>query len=78
MALITTFKRGKRDKLNLHKTEIPATVYFQDKDGRKLLQIDTLGSKDREMPDKVSQTIQLDENAARELFGILKKEFRFQ
>lgn len=78
MALITSFKRGKRDRLSIHRTEIPATVYFQDKDGKKLLQIDTLGSKEREMPDKVSQTIQLDEKAARELFDIIKGEFGFQ
>ncbi|MBC7669283.1 MAG: hypothetical protein H7236_12735 [Gemmatimonadaceae bacterium] len=48
-------------------------------DGQKrVLQIDTLGSQQREIPGKVSQTIQLSEDSARELWLILGKEFAFK
>jgi hypothetical protein len=51
MAVTSSFKRGKRDKVARHPTEVVATVYFHEFDGRKTLQIDTHGSDDRQMPD---------------------------
>lgn len=74
MALVKQFIEKTRDRLTLHKA-IPATIYVQTVDGRKLLQIDTHGSEDREIPGKVSQSLQLDEDAARHLLAILKREF---
>lgn len=78
MAVIKSFKRGRRDVLKLHPTQVVATLHFQERDGRKILQIDTHGSDEREIPDKVSQTIQLDENAASDLFRIMKKDSGFK
>jgi hypothetical protein len=43
--------------------------------GRQYLQLDTYGSKARVMPGKVSQSIQLDENGARELMRLLTRAF---
>ncbi|KJS19808.1 MAG: hypothetical protein VR78_02550 [Hoeflea sp. BRH_c9] len=78
MAVIRSFKLGKRDRIALHPTEVEATVYYQEYDGRKILQIDTHGSDHREIPDKVSQTIQLNESSAQELYDMLKKDFGFR
>jgi len=41
-----------------------------------LVQIDTFGSSDRKFEGKLSQTIQLDEKAARQLVAVLTKAFR--
>ncbi|MBC7284541.1 methionyl-tRNA formyltransferase [Hoeflea sp.] len=78
MAVIKSFKLGKGNRVTLHPTQVVATVYYQEYDGRKILQIDTHGSDDREIPDKVSQTIQLDESSAQQLFDLLKKDFGFR
>ena len=43
--------------------------------GQTVLQLETYGSRDRKMPDKVSQVIQLDESGARELKRILEASF---
>jgi hypothetical protein len=39
------------------------------------LQLDTLGSRDREIPGKVSQSIQLDEEGARQLLEFIVRAF---
>jgi hypothetical protein len=57
---------------------IDATYYVYEVDGRRLLQINTTGRSDKEMPGKVSQSIQLDESSASQLFGILKSHFGFR
>ena len=54
---------------------IDATYFTYELDGRRLLQINTSGRKDREIPDKVSQSIQLDEDSAAQLFNILRDHF---
>jgi hypothetical protein len=48
-----------------------------DQGSGSILQIDTVGSKDRELPGKQSQTLQLTTNSARQLYQILKAEFQF-
>ena len=44
-------------------------------DGQKYFQIDTYGKSDREIPGKISQTIQLDKECAKFLVEKLRKEF---
>ncbi|WPB91836.1 hypothetical protein [Streptomyces malaysiensis] len=44
-------------------------------DGRVIVQLDTYGSSERKIPNKVSQSIQLDVKGARELIGILIEVF---
>jgi hypothetical protein len=77
MARITNFVRGRVERMRLH-DEIDATYYAQEHDGRKLLQLNTAGRKTRVIQDKVSQSIQLDEGAARQLFDILRDHFNFR
>jgi hypothetical protein len=74
MALIRTFTRKDRERASLH-DEIEATYTTFERDGRMLFQIDTYGRKSRQVPGKQSQTLQLDEQAARELVNILKAAF---
>lgn len=40
-----------------------------------IVQLDTYGSPEREIPNKISQSIQLDVKGARELIGILLETF---
>jgi hypothetical protein len=47
-----------------------------ERDGRVVIQINSYGRETREMPGKVSQSIQLDRDGASALFEILKREFR--
>jgi hypothetical protein len=49
---------------------------FDLPDGEPVVQIDTFGSDQREMPGKQSQTIQLDRKAAQELFEILRDTYK--
>lgn len=43
--------------------------------GKQYLHLETYGSNDRKIPGKVSQSLQLDESAARELLALLEKTF---
>jgi hypothetical protein len=76
MALIRQFEKKNIDRPSLH-DEITAKYAVVEKDGRVLLQIDTYGRSTREHPEKVSQSIQLDREGAKQLFAILKSEFNF-
>ena len=49
----------------------------RNEEGLKFIQIDTQGSGERQKPGKQSQTIQLTEKSARELWSILGREFGF-
>jgi len=77
MALVRRLTRKQMDRNSLHE-EVEATYSVFAWDDRTLLQIDTYGRADREIPGKKSQTIQIDEAAAQELFGILKTHFGFR
>ncbi len=76
MALIRKFSRKEMDRNSVH-DQIDATYSAFNRDGRVFLQIDSYGRATRDMPDKKSQTIQLSEESARQLFDILRQEFRF-
>ena len=76
MARITKFERGEINRFQLH-DEVDAKLFVQDFDGRRLLQVSTYGRDSRQDVGKLSQTFQLDEDAARQLFEILKSEFSF-
>ncbi|MFK0688867.1 hypothetical protein ACFX5Q_11750 [Mesorhizobium sp. IMUNJ 23033] len=77
MARIGIFVPGTLKRMSLH-DPIDATYFAYEMDGRRLLQINTSGRKDREIPDKVSQSMQLDQDSAAQLFSILKSHFGFK
>lgn len=77
MARIISLERAEMNRFQLH-DEVDAKIFIQDYDGRKLLQISTYGRDSRQDRGKLSQTVQFDERAARELFSIMKSEFGFK
>ncbi len=46
--------------------------------GEKYVQFDMYGRVDREMPEKISQTIQLDKDAAKYIVNLLSQEFNLK
>ena len=77
MALIKSLERKSMDR-NSIPDGIDATTTSFERDGRKFIQVDSYGRDQREMPGKKSQTFQLDEKSARELFDILRDCFLFR
>ena len=72
MARISDFERMEGKRLQAHKTEVQCKYALV---GDGLIQLNTYGSKDREFPGKLSQTIQLDKERAETLIQILRREF---
>ena len=77
MARVTSISPDDRTFRAAHPTEVEGRYLVQEVDGRKVLQLNTYGSPDRDMPGKLSQTLQFDENAARQLHALLEREFNF-
>ncbi|WP_170364886.1 hypothetical protein [Ruegeria arenilitoris] len=75
MALVTHLEKDERNFRSLHPTQVSCKYLVSESDGKKVLQLNTYGSVNREIPDKLSQTLQFDEKSARELLAVLKKEF---
>ena len=78
MAVIINFKCEEQSRSSRHPTDVNCKYFVLERDGYKLLQLNTYGSTEREIPDKVSQTIQLDSTAARQLWEIIGKEFNLK
>ena len=74
MALLRGFEELKKDRNSVH-GEVDCTFSVFEKSGNRYLQLDTYGSKDRQIPDKVSQSIQLDEASAAEFRRLLDRTF---
>lgn len=76
MALIRLekFTRIEKNRNTVHKPTVTTFNIFEQ-GGHKYFQIDTYGTAERVMPEKVSQSIQLDETMAKMLVEILQSEF---
>ena len=74
MALVRKFDPLDGERTSLH-IEVQAKYTTFEKDGKSFVQINTYGRPDREIPGKLSQTIQLDRQGAESLMAILKKTF---
>ena len=77
MARIVDFQLGSMDRMQLH-DPIDAKYFLHEHDGRKFIQVSTYGRSDRQEPGKLSQTFQLDEKAAEQLFAIISQHFGFK
>ena len=74
-ALVTTFEPITKDRPKVHKpTRCTYFTFIGPRDKRYFV-LEAYGSEDREFPDKVSQSVQLDEDAAARLIAILRQEF---
>lgn len=72
MALITkdNIKKVEKDRNSVH-SKVRATYTVFTSGGEKYFQIDTYGSSERELKDKISQSIQLDKETAKELIRLM-------
>ena len=76
MAIIEQFEPSERATFRLQPTSVVCHYgIFETNSGRRILQLDTTGSRARKNPGKQSQTLQLDSRRARALWEILSKEF---
>lgn len=73
MALIRYLNKVSRN--SRLQAEAESTYNILIHNGQKFLQINTYGSKDRVHTDVVSQTIQINEQSAKQLLEIIKSEF---
>jgi len=71
-----TLKQGEG---RIHPTKVDAHIkVFGGADRAEIIQIDTFGSDDRQISGKISQTIQLNKQAAEQLFDVLRKTYGFR
>lgn len=74
MALIEKFEERPLTPARLHGGVI-CGYKATEVEGLRILQLETYGSPDRQYPGKVSQSLQLDREAARQLKRILELSF---
>ena len=72
MAIIQKFDELEL-KANARYTETKGGWSVQGQDGEKFIQINTVGSAGREIPDKVSQTLRLSKEAIEQLAELARK-----
>lgn len=73
----TNIKRISKNRSMIHElVEASYTVFEQD--GNKYFQIDTYGKANRENPEKISQSFQIDQKTACFLVDLLSNEFSFK
>lgn len=76
MAQVNLLKIKKIDKTrNMVHDKVFSTYTVFESSGEKYIQIDTYGRFEREMPEKVSQSLQFDKESAKFLVDLLIKEF---
>jgi hypothetical protein len=75
MALIRSFEMKSLERGGLHPTRVDCEWSVFERDGKRLLQLDTYGSDQRKDKGTVSQTLQLDRARATELLRILQRAF---
>ena len=74
MALIARFEQRPIEPTRVH-ADVLCGYAFADVGSRRILQLETYGSSERQIPGKVSQSLQLDEERARELKRIIEHAF---
>lgn len=74
MALVEDIRIVQKERQHVHRpTECSASVISVD--GKRYLQLDTYGSADRQDRGKLSQSVQLSENAAAQLRRLIGEIF---
>jgi bacterioferritin (cytochrome b1) len=75
MAKIVRFRELEPPRSSRPHTDVECGYTILNLDGEPLLQLDTYGSEDREIPGKVSQSLQLDRRAAEQLMNLIRRSF---
>ena len=74
MALIADFEERPLSPKRLH-GEVTCGYKSVVVEGKRILQLETYGSPNRKEPGKISQSLQIDDRAARQLLNILRSTF---
>lgn len=74
---LENIKRIDKNRNSIH-DKVYTTYTIFEADGNKYIQLDTYGRIDRENPEKISQSIQLDQKTAEFLVNLLVKEFEIE
>ena len=74
MALIRSFRHRPEAGVG-YRTEVDCGYSIGEARGRTILHLETYGSSTRQIPGKVSQSLELDEHAASTLLVILRRAF---
>jgi len=75
MALVSSLEPNTKERQSVHRPTRCLYAIVDGPGGERFLQLDTVGSEDREIPDKVSQSIQFDRQAAGQLLQLLQRTF---
>ena len=74
MALVKKFELIEKDRYSVHDPVDCAYIVFTGDDGKRYLQLDTFGSKNRQIAGKISQSMQFDVASAAELKRVIEEE----
>jgi hypothetical protein len=75
MAVVTSLVGLKQQTFRIHPTRVKGHFAVFESGGSRFVQLNTYGSENRQDKDTVSQTMQFDENSARELRRLLAEAF---
>lgn len=75
MALVTSIEPSGKDRQTVHRRTRCFSSIVEGAGDSRYLQLDTVGTEDRQIADKVSQSIQFDRNAAMQLIALLREAF---
>lgn len=76
MAIVTSFELDGKETTRVHPTQVRCYCsVVTAADGRRYLQLDTHGSDARQIPGKISQTLQFDAVGAHQLKQIIDQIF---
>ena len=72
---LDTIKKIDKERNTIHAPVTATYTVFETVEGEHYVQIDTYGKSDRALPEKISQSIQIDKDSAKFLVELLQKEF---
>lgn len=75
MALVTLLEPQSKNRQTVHRPTRCLYAFVDGDTGERLLQLDTLGTDDRQIVDKVSQSIQFNRDAAQQLMDLFRQVF---
>ena len=74
---LSRIKKFEKNRNMIHEKVFSTYTIFEDS-GEKYIQIDTYGRNEREMPEKISQSLQFDRETAKFFVNLLVKEFKLE
>jgi uncharacterized protein (DUF1810 family) len=75
MALVTSLEPSQKERTTVHRPTRCLYAIVEGDAGQRYLQLDTLGSEERQFTEKVSQSVQFDRKAAEQLLQLLRQTF---